>query len=162
MIEFTGQEMEKNTLKLLKKIAKYTLKIAGQKPRKLELGVDFVHDDEILELNKRMRNINNVTDVLSFPNLTNQFNKKINKKTFPKEVNPENKKVYIGDVVINLNKVEEQAGDYGHSFNRELSYLMVHGIFHLLGYDHEDALDAKLMRAQEEKALAKFNLKKLD
>lgn len=162
MIEFDGQLLDKKTLKMLKKLAKYTLKLNGQKPRKLEICVSFVYDDEILELNKRMRNIDKVTDVLSFPNLKDPFNKKINKKTFPNDINPENHKIFVGDIVINLNRAEEQAGTYGHSFSREVGYLMVHGILHILGYDHEDDLDAKLMRTQEELALAKFNLKQLD
>ena len=107
-----------------------------------------------------MRNIDKVTDVLSFPNCENVFNREITPKNFPYEVNPENGKVDIGDIVINLNRAEEQAGSYGHSFTREVAYLMVHGLLHLMGYDHIDPLDANLMRAQEEKVLAKFNLKR--
>lgn len=160
MIEFVGEELDKKSLKLLKKIAKYTFKVNNQKARKLQACVKFVYDDEILELNNRMRNKNEVTDVLSFPNCEDVFNRKINAKNFPDEVNPENGKVDIGDVVINLNRAEEQAGSFGHSYIREVGYLMVHGLLHLMGYDHIDSLDANLMRAQEEKVLAKFNLKR--
>lgn len=160
MIDFIGIELDKKSIKLLKKIGKQTFKFNNQKPRKLQACVKFVYDDEIQELNKRMRNIDKVTDVLSFPNCENVFNREINKKNFPFEVNPENGKVDIGDIVINLNRAEEQAGSYGHSFTREVAYLMVHGLLHLMGYDHIDQLDANLMRAQEEKVLAKFNLKR--
>ena len=160
MIDFIGVELDKKSIKLLKKVAKQTLKVNNQKPRKIQACVKFVYDDEIQELNKRMRNIDKVTDVLSFPNCEDVFNREITPKNFPYEVNPENGKVDIGDVVINLNRAEEQAGSYGHSFTREVAYLMVHGLLHLMGYDHIDPLDANLMRAQEEKVLAKFNLKR--
>ena len=160
MIDFIGVELDKKSIKLLKKVAKQTLKVNNQKPRKIQACVKFVYDDEIQELNKRMRNIDKVTDVLSFPNCENVFNREITPKNFPYEVNPENGKVDIGDIVINLNRAEEQAGSYGHSFTREVAYLMVHGLLHLMGYDHIDPLDANLMRAQEEKVLAKFNLKR--
>ena len=160
MIEFLGQELDKKTLKLLKRVAKHTFKCNGQKARKIEVAITFVDDDEIQELNKKERNIDEVTDVLSFPTLDEVFNKEINKNNFPDDVNPENGKVDIGDVVINLNRAHEQAGSFGHSFTREVAYLMVHGLLHLMGYDHIDKLDANLMRAQEETILAKFNLKR--
>ena len=160
MIEFLGQEIDKKTQKLLKKIAKQTFKNNNQKFHKIEVGVEFVYDEEIRELNKQTRDIDEVTDVLSFPNLEDAFNKTINKKNFPIDVNPENGKVNIGDVVINLNRAQEQAGSFGHSLTREIAYLMVHGLLHLLGYDHIDELDQNLMRAQEEQVLAKFKLKR--
>ena len=160
MVDFIGEELDKRTLKLLKKVAKQTFKVNDQSPRKIQACVKFVYDEEILELNRRMRNVDSVTDVLSFPNCENIFNVKINAKNFPDEVNPENGKVDIGDIVINLNRAQEQAGSFGHSFSREIAYLMVHGLLHLMGYDHIDPLDAGLMRAQEEKVLAKFNLKR--
>ena len=130
MIDFIGVELDKKSIKLLKKVAKQTLKVNNQKPRKIQACVKFVYDDEIQELNKRMRNIDKVTDVLSFPNCEDVFNREITPKNFPYEVNPENGKVDIGDIVINLNRAEEQAGSYGHSFTREVAYLMVHGLLH--------------------------------
>ena len=160
MIEFIGEEINKNTEKLLKKVAKQTFRYNGQKFHKIEVAVEFVYDEEIRELNKQQRNIDEVTDVLSFPNLSDVFGKDINKKNFPNEVNPENGKVDLGDVVINLNRAKEQAGSFGHSLTREMAYLMVHGLLHLMGYDHIDKLDAGLMRAQEERVLAKFNLRR--
>ena len=102
MIEFLGQEIDKKTKHLLKRIAKQTFKCNGQSFHKIEVAVEFVYDDEIRELNKQTRNIDQVTDVLSFPNLNEVFNKEINKKNFPDDINPENGKIDIGDVVINL------------------------------------------------------------
>lgn len=160
MVEFTGETVDKKTLKLSKKIVKHTMKVCGQKFRKIELCVKFVYDDEIQELNNRTRNVDSPTDVLSFPNLNDVFNRKIDKYNFPSEVDPETRKINIGDIVINLNRAEEQAGSFGHTLTREISYLLVHGCLHLLGYDHIDELDAKLMRSQEELILEKFNLKR--
>lgn len=160
MIEFLGQEIDKKTLHLLKRIAKQTFVCNKQSFHKIEVAVTFVYDEEIQKLNKETRGIDEVTDVLSFPNLDEVFGKTINAKNFPDDVNPENHKVDIGDVVINLNRAQEQAGSFGHSLTREISYLMVHGLLHLMGYDHIDKLDASLMRAQEETVLAKFKLKR--
>lgn len=160
MIEFIGEKLDKKTMKLLKKIAYYTFKKTDQNPHKIEVAVEFVYDEQIRELNKQTREIDEVTDVLSFPNLEQVFGKEINKKNFPDDVNPENGKVDIGDVVINLDRAREQADAFGHSLNREISFLMVHGLLHLMGYDHMDPLDEKLMRGQEEEILAKFKLKR--
>lgn len=160
MIEFTGEKLEDSTHKLLKKVAKKALKMLGQKPRVLDVCVNFVYDNEMREVNNRMREINEATDVLSFPNLNDVYNKKITKKAFESDISPDTKRIFLGDVVINLDRAKSQAQEYGHSIQRELSYLLVHSILHLLGYDHYDELDKNLMRAQEERVLAEFNLKR--
>ena len=160
MIEFTGEKLECTTSKLLKKVAKKTLKMLGQKPRILDVCVNFVYDNEMRELNTRTRSITDTTDVLSYPNLNDVYNKIITKKSFSNEISPETNRIFLGDVVINLDRAKEQSQEYGHSIQRELSYLLVHSILHLLGYDHMDELDKNLMRAQEERVLAEFNLKR--
>ena len=160
MIEFVGEQLPKKQLRLFKRIGNTAFRVAGQKPRKIQVCVEFVYDEEMHALNKEKRNIDASTDVLSFPNLTEQFNKEINAKNFSDDVNPENGKVMLGDIVINLNRAEEQAGSFGHSLTREIGYLLVHGLLHLMGYDHIDELDAKLMFAQTEKVLAKYKLKR--
>ena len=74
--------------------------------------------------------------------------------------NPENNKVILGDIVINLDKAISQALEYGHSLDREICYLFVHGILHLLEFDHMNELDKNLMRKQEEKILSKFKIQR--
>lgn len=160
MLNFVGVEIDKKLYKQLQKIFKVGLKMLGQKPRILEATVEFVYSPEMQELNERTRHINEATDVLSFPTLTNIFNRKITRKDFPLDVNPENNKVYIGDIVINLDRVESQAVEFGHSSEREICYLFVHGLLHLMEYDHQNELDKSLMRSQEEAILSKFNLKR--
>ncbi len=160
MLNFVGEEIDKELSKKLKKIFKVGLKMTGQNPHILEATVEFVYSQEMQELNNRMRNINETTDVLSFPALTNIFNRKIRRKDFLMDINPENNKVYLGDIVINLDRAQSQAVEFGHSQEREICYLFVHGLLHLLEYDHIEELDRNIMRAQEELILSKFKLKR--
>ncbi len=160
MLNIAGVEIDRKLQKQLQKIYKVGLKMLGQKPRILEATVEFVYSQEMQELNARTRNINEATDVLSFPTLTNIFNRKITRKDFPLDINPENNKVYIGDIVINLDRVESQAIEFGHSTEREICYLFVHGLLHIMEFDHQNELDKSLMRSQEEAILSKFNLKR--
>ncbi len=102
-----------------------------------EISLSLVNADEIRELNSDYRGVDEVTDVLSFPM----------DMDFPMGVN------MLGDVIINVERVKSQAVDFGHSFERELSYLTVHSVFHLLGYDHIEAEDKLEMRAREKLAM---------
>ncbi|NLY21228.1 MAG: rRNA maturation RNase YbeY [Tissierellia bacterium] len=104
-----------------------------------EVSLSFVSPEEIRELNSYYRGVDEVTDVLSFP-MDDEF-------SFGIEM--------LGDVVINTDRVISQANELGHSFERELSYLTVHSIFHLLGYDHIEEVDKEEMRAKE-KATMKY------
>lgn len=158
MLNIVGENVDKKILKKLKKVYKIALKQTNQNPRILELTLQFVYSDAMQELNNRTRGVDAVTDVLSFPALTSVFNKKIKRKDFKLDINPENNKVYLGDIVINLDRVVSQALEYGHSIEREICYLFVHGILHVLEYDHMNDLDKSIMRAQEEKILSKIKL----
>lgn len=114
---------------------------------KLYITVTFTNPENIRKINKQYRNIDKATDVLSFPLYEKQeLDKKIEQQEFLHED-------VLGDVVISIEKVEEQAKEYGHSFERELSYMLVHGIYHLMGYDHIEEEDKKKMREKEEKIL---------
>ena len=115
----------------------------------------IVDEDEIRRLNREMRGIDRVTDVLSFPSLDGIFGKKIEKKNFPYE-SDEQGNLFIGSIAICKRRAEEQAEEYGHSTFREMSYLAVHGVCHLLGYDHIEESDKKLMREKEESVLKKM------
>ena len=114
---------------------------------KLYITVTFTNPENIRKINKQYRNIDKATDVLSFPLYEKQeLDKKIEQQEFLHED-------VLGDVVISIEKVEEQAKEYGHSFERELSYMLVHGFYHLMGYDHIEEEDKKKMREKEEKIL---------
>ena len=105
----------------------------------VELSVVLCDNTYIHELNKTYRNIDRPTDVLSFA---------LNEGEEEGYDGPDTK--LLGDIVISLNKTREQADEYGHSFERELAYLTVHGMLHILGYDHMTDEDKTEMRKEEE------------
>ena len=121
----------------------------------LSAEIIIVDEEEIRRLNREMREIDAVTDVLSFPSLDGIFGRKIEKKNFPADLD-EQGNIFIGSIAICKKRAEEQAEEYGHSIKREISYLAVHGVCHLLGYDHIDGADKKVMREKEERVLEKM------
>ncbi len=123
----------------------------------LAMEILFVSREEIRRLNAEQRKNDSVTDVLSFPTLDGIRDKRIDKKQFPYDFD-EQGNLFIGSVVICTEIAEEQAKEYGHSYERELFYLATHGACHLLGYDHMNDEDKAHMREKEEKVLAKLNL----
>lgn len=116
-----------------------------------EVDVKLVNNEQIRELNKTFRNIDKETDVLSFP-LGSDGNF---------DVNLDTGEAQLGDIVISIEKAIEQAQRYGHSLQREVGYLTVHSMLHLLGYDHENGgLELLHMREKEEQALSELGLKR--
>ncbi|MDY3118882.1 MAG: rRNA maturation RNase YbeY [Peptoniphilus sp.] len=105
----------------------------------VEVSVSFVEPEEIRRLNRDFRGVDKVTDVLSFP-MNEAYGDYRN----------------LGDVIINTQRVEAQAKEFGHSYRREITYLTVHSLLHLVGYDHEEVEEKKAMRAKEEALLAAF------
>lgn len=115
-----------------------------------EVSVSFVSNSEIKNLNKIYRDKDSVTDVLSFP-LTGSDGSE--------EINQETGAVLLGDIVISLETAVKQASNYGHSLEREIGFLTVHSMLHLLGYDHETSqLDQRIMREKEESVLEKLGI----
>lgn len=116
-----------------------------------EVSVRLVDNEIIRELNSQYRNIDRETDVLSFPLGENGVY----------DVNPANGAALLGDVVISVQKAMEQAEEYGHSLDREIGFLTVHSMLHLLGYDHVNGgLEAVRMREKEETVLTQLGLKR--
>ncbi len=116
-----------------------------------EVSVRFVDNDTIHELNKQFRNIDRPTDVLSFP-LGEDGEYDTDLSTGVK---------LLGDIVISIPKAMEQAQEYNHSLQREIGFLTVHSMLHLLGYDHEDGgIEEVHMREKEETVLTKIGLKR--
>ena len=119
---------------------------------KMYITVTFTNPENIQKINKEYRNIDKPTDVLSFPMFEKEeIQEKIKNNDFLHED-------ILGDIIISIEKVQEQAREYGHSFERELSYMLVHGFYHLLGYDHIEEKDKKEMRTKEEKILKTLNI----
>ncbi|MDR0854836.1 MAG: GTPase Era [Christensenellaceae bacterium] len=122
----------------------------------LELSVNS--DEEIRLLNAETRNIDRVTDVLSFQNVPS-IKLPLNLKDYEiYQKYPENGALMLGEIVICLTVAQAQAKEYGHSFEREVAFLAIHGLLHLLGYDHETEAEEKLMQTTAEAILERVNL----
>ena len=111
-----------------------------------EVSLSFVDNKEIHELNREYRGVDRVTDVLSFPLLSDDF----------EDVELEEES--LGDIVVSLERALEQSIEYNHSFEREVCFLICHSMFHLLGYDHDTDENTKEMREKEEHILNKLNI----
>lgn len=110
------------------------------------VSVSFVEKAAIRKLNQSYRNCDSATDVLSFPQGDDQF-------CFLPGM-----PIILGDIVISLERAIEQAEEYGHGTQREVVFLAVHGFFHLLGYDHQNAKEQIVMREKEERVLKELDL----
>lgn len=124
-------------------------------PLKFELL--FVSEEEIRALNARMRGVDRVTDVLSFPALEGIKGREILSDEHGECLDEEGA-LLVGSVVICKKRAKEQAAEYGHSAEREIGYLAVHGVLHCLGYDHETEEERAEMRAKEEEIMQKLRL----
>lgn len=144
------EEIEENTTytQIIEKVVKECFKEENLLETKLYISVILTTPDKIQELNNTYRKVNKPTDVLSFP-------------MFEKEEIESLKNIIeepLGDIVISIEQVQNQAEEYGHSFERELSYMVVHGFYHLMGYDHIELSDREIMRAKEENILTKLQI----
>ncbi|MBQ7879805.1 MAG: rRNA maturation RNase YbeY, partial [Clostridia bacterium] len=117
----------------------------------------FVDEEEIRRLNAQTRGIDKVTDVLSYPTLDGIKGQAICAKDFPYDTD-EGGNLLIGSVAVCLERAKQQAQEYGHSFERELHYLLVHGIMHCLGYDHMTDDERAEMRTKEEWILGELGI----
>lgn len=124
----------------------------GLKKRDAELDVSFVSEEEIKEENKLARGVDSVTDVLSFQYLEN-ISFPFQKSDYSDEINPETSAVMLGEILICRKRAEEQAEEYGHGYDREISFLVCHGLLHLLGYDHLDKDDEETMTAMQKEII---------
>lgn len=138
------------------------------------VSISFADENEIRQINNEYRNVDRVTDVLSFPmfNLDElkEMKKHVNASIKAYESGEEVKNKYkqnsskysnvsLGDIIICFDVIKNQAEEYGHSIGRELMYMITHAMFHLLGYDHENEEDKKKMRKREEQVLSNFGYK---
>ncbi len=121
-----------------------------------EVSVTIVDNEEIQRINKEQRNIDKPTDVLSFPML--EFDSDGNAQVEEFEI-LENGGIYLGDIVISAESAMEQAEEYGHSFKREMAFLTVHSMLHLLGYDHvDDPEGERIMIEKQNKILENIGI----
>ena len=145
----TDHEFSDELMELLKSVIEETLK-SEKFEHEAEISLSIVDNEEIRSINSKYRSIDKETDVLSFP----QFD-------FNNEEVPENaESVMLGDIIISIEKAQAQAEEYGHSIERELSFLTAHSMLHLLGYDHEESEEEKIMFEKQDKILDKLGIRR--
>ena len=140
----------------IKKVFNIAEKVLKEDFSKVYVSLNFVSDEEIQRLNKEFRNVDKVTDVLSFPNLNKTPKEKLEK--FKKSYDFDEGLLFLGDIVISKNVAKAQAREYEHSLTREVCFLALHGFLHLLGFDHVKEEDERVMNKIQDKILSEVNL----
>jgi probable rRNA maturation factor len=146
--------VSRETIKLIEKAIKLCVK-RKEFPVPCEATVTLTDNDGIQSINKEHRGIDKPTDVLSFPLIEYSDGEPC---IDPGDIDPETGRVFLGDIVISVDKAQEQAQNYGHSQDREFAFLAVHGTLHLLGFDHEIKEDEKIMFSIQEDILEEMGL----
>ena len=151
-LEYLDLEKSDQYEETIKKVLEQCFKEEGMEKSKIYVSITLTTPEHIHEINKQYRNVDRATDVLSFPIFEKEeIDEKIRTQDFEHED-------VLGDIIISIEKVKEQAVEYGHSFERELSYMVVHGFYHLMGYDHMKEDEKNIMRQKEENVLEKLKI----
>lgn len=148
-IEYLDLEENKEYEEVIRKVLEKCFTVEKMQDFKVYISVTLTNPENIRKLNKEYRNIDKETDVLSFP--------MFEKSEISSLKNLEYEET-LGDIVISIERVKEQAVEYGHSFERELSYMVVHGFYHLMGEDHIEEQDKIIMREKEENVLNELKI----
>ncbi len=129
-------------------------------PYECEINVILTNNAGIHQINKECREIDRPTDVLSFPMAEYEIpgNFELLEEEQPDCFHPESGELLLGDIIISLDKVKEQAENYGHSTKREYAFLLAHSMLHLMGYDHMVEDEEKVMFQKQEDILASLNI----
>lgn len=129
-------------------------------PYEAEVNLTLTDNDGIHEVNQMYRGIDAPTDVLSFPMLSYEEAGDFSalEEDYEDNFNPDTGEIMLGDIVISVDRVREQANAYGHSEMREYAFLIVHSMLHLFGYDHMTPEDAPLMEAKQKEILDAMNI----
>ena len=149
-------------INMIEKVCNYTLK-KEQMNHKYQISLLFVDNEEIRDINNQTRNIDRATDVLSFPMLDYEKGKVFKDIYINHKFNSiylDDEELVLGDMVLSLERAKEQSIEYNHSYEREVCYLVVHSILHLLGYDHMEEEEKKIMREREEEILNELDIKR--
>ena len=153
-VELVYKDVEENSKyeDIINLVIDKCFKVERLEKLNLYISITLTTPEHIRKINNEFRQIDKETDVLSFP----MFEKNELDEMVEKQDNfvPET----IGDIIISVQRVEEQAKEYGHSFERELAYMVVHGFYHLMGYDHMVEEDKVVMREKEENVLNILNI----
>lgn len=143
--------------RLIKKIFNRAEEVTNNKFDNVVVTVSFANEEQIHNLNKEYRDVDRATDVLSFPMLDKNYKQNIS--LFKDDVSPDGN-LYLGDIVICKTVAKRQAKQYKHSLKREISFLALHGLLHLYGYDHIEKEDEVVMMSTAENVLNSLNIKR--
>lgn len=143
-VDFWGVEEKQEYIILATKVLDKCFTVENMQNKNLYITVILTTPEQIRKTNNEQRNIDKETDVLSFPMFEKYELENL------KEGGLEDT---LGDIMISIEQVEKQAKEYGHSFEREFAYMLVHGFYHLMGYDHMEKEDKLKMREKEENVL---------
>ncbi len=161
MIEFYDMNglMDESMAEFAASTAEQAVKLL-RLPVTTDICLNIVTEEEIRELNAEQREIDKVTDVLSFPMLF--FERPMAAEAFAEadmgSINPESGNIFLGDIILCFARAKEQAQEYGHSLEREVAFLIVHSLLHLLGYDHMTQEEETEMFAKQEEILQEMNI----
>ena len=166
-LNFNKNRVDDNLIKSVEEVFKYAIKYLNIPCQDLEVNIAFVSSLKIKQINKKFRGVNKVTDIISFPFLLQAgkegmqlIEDRLDKKNYQIFVNPETNNIILGDLYICFSKMKKQAKEYGTGIEREFTYLCLHGLLHLLGYDHMIEEDKVIMRKKEEEILNAVHLTK--
>lgn len=134
-------EITEELEKLLELVINEALMVEGIS-KDYEVSISFVGNSEIRELNREYRGVDSETDVLSFP-MEDEF---------------EISTLLLGDIIISIERAKEQSLEYGHTLEREIAYLTAHSMFHLMGYDHMNEEEKKIMRNKEKQVMKNLGI----
>ncbi len=137
----TKYKVTKELESLIEKVILESLKVEGLEGN-FEVSISLVENEEIRELNRDYRNVDSITDVLSFP-IEDEFD-------FANRM--------LGDIIISIERAEEQAVEFGHTLEREIAYLTCHSMFHLMGYDHMEDDEKSQMRVKEKQVMKNLKI----
>lgn len=167
IINFNKKLFNKKYIDLISKAYDYALEHLSIPCKELEVDIDFVSKNLIHKQNKEFRGVDRPTDVLSFPNLleygvsdSQVIIDKLTKENYPADINPETGAIMLGCISICKEVVFKQAKEYENTKSREMTYMAVHGLLHLLGYDHMKEEDKKEMRKVEEEIMSHLKLRR--
>lgn len=150
-INYNNIEENNEYDEIIRNVLKRCFEEEGLDKINIYINVILTNPEEIRKINNEFRKIDKETDVLSFP--------MFEKEELNQLLETKNKDVDIlGDVIISIPKVYEQAEEYNHGFEREFAYMLVHGFYHLMGYDHMQEDEKQAMREKEENILQKLNI----
>ena len=164
MAEVIFQDIPENSeyQELAEKVIQKCFEVENINPTSFYICVTFTTPINIRQANKQYRNIDKETDVLSFPMFEKEeLDKMVENhmiEEWKQDTENEALQEILGDIIISIDRVKEQAKEYEHSFERELAYMLVHGFYHLTGYDHMEEAEKKVMREKEENVLSQLEI----